>query len=122
VLRFGGRVHEPLDTIDIDYEAAEGVRVVFAMTHEVESFGSRPAGRVVARKLRNLAEMCPGQKIFVDFDEVPMISSSFADEVFGRLFVEMGAMAFSQRFEFTNTTDTIRALIDRAIAQRLASG
>jgi hypothetical protein len=32
------------------------------------------------------------KKIVLDFSEVPIISSSFADEVFGKLFVDLGAL------------------------------
>jgi len=64
--------------------------------------------------------MCPGQKIVIDFADVPLVSSSFADEAFGKLFLEMGPIAFGQRFQFQNLSDLVRQLIDRAISQRLS--
>ena len=45
-------------------------------------------------------------------------SSSFADEVFGKLFVELGALHFMQAIDFVCVQDTVRALLDRAILQR----
>ncbi|MEW6544347.1 MAG: STAS-like domain-containing protein [Nitrospirota bacterium] len=88
----------------------------------MESFGTRAAARPVKIKLQNLAALCPDQKIFVDFSDVPVISSSFADEVLGKLFLELGPLAFMQKFEVVNTSDTVRGLVDRAIAQRAAKG
>jgi hypothetical protein len=66
--------------------------------------------------------MLGGQKIVVDFDGVPLVSSSFADEVFAKLFVEMGAMRFMRSFEFKNASSTVQALIDKAIEQRTKDG
>ena len=65
--------------------------------------------------------MCPGQRIVIDFSGIPLISSSFADEVLGKLFVEIGPVNFAQRFEFRNLDSTVKQLIDKAISQRVAS-
>ena len=54
----------------------------------------------------------------LDFQGVRVMSSSFADEVFGRLFVRMGAAAFMSRIRTRNANRTIAALIDRAILLR----
>jgi len=122
-LRFGNKNHLPvMDYIEAAHESGDGARIVFVMNKEAESFGTRVAGRPVKIKLQNLASLCPTQKVFVDFSEVPVISSSFADEVLGKLFLELGPLAFMQRFEVVNTTDAVRGLIDRAIGQRAAKG
>jgi hypothetical protein len=60
-------------------------------------------------------------KIYIDFEGIPLISSSFADEVFGKLFAEVGPLGFMQKFEFLNLSQTVRQLIDKAIAQRIAT-
>jgi hypothetical protein len=64
--------------------------------------------------------MCPGQRIIIDFLNVPLVSSSFADEVFGKLFLELGPVTFAQRFEFRNLPSIVRQLMDKAIAQRMS--
>ena len=46
------------------------------------------------------------------------MSSSFADEVFGRMFVRMGASDFMSRIQMRNSNRTINALVDRAITLR----
>ena len=54
--------------------------------------------------------------------EVQLISSSFADEVFGKLFIGLGPIRFGQLCRFTNIDTTVQKLIDRAIEQRMKAG
>lgn len=117
-LVFSGKEHVPVDFIELKYEADSLQHLNFVMKEEATSFGSRLAAKPVRVKLENLLEMCPGQKIRIDFAGIPIISSSFADEVFGRLFVALGPLAFMSRFEFAGIDSTLRILIDRAISQR----
>lgn len=121
-LRFGGSVYQPVDYVELKYERGEGDVLLFKLADESSSFGSRVAGSPVRKKLLNLARMCPDQRIVIDFDGVPIVSSSFADEVVGKLFVELGPLSFMQRFQFINIEATARQLVDRAIAQRVAAG
>jgi anti-anti-sigma regulatory factor/anti-sigma regulatory factor (Ser/Thr protein kinase) len=121
-LKFEGTIHRPIDSVELKYENADGDGGSFLIRDECESTGNRPAGTPVRTKLRNLSNMLGGQKIVIDFDGVPLVSSSFADEVFAKLFVEMGAMRFMRSFEFKNASSTVQALIDRAIEQRTKDG
>lgn len=122
-LKFGNKPHLPVkDYIEAAHESDDGQRIVFVMNKEAESFGTRAAARPVKIKLQNLVALCPEQKILINFSDVPVISSSFADEVLGKLFVELGPLTFMQKFEVVNTSNTVRGLIDRAIAQRAAKG
>jgi anti-sigma regulatory factor (Ser/Thr protein kinase) len=117
-LSFGGKPHYPTDFIETKFENDEGERLIFVMRDETTSFGSRKAAEPINTKLKNLAQICGAYKIFVDFEDIAVISSSFADEVFGKLFAEMGPLAFMQKFEFLNTSDTVKSLIDRSILMR----
>lgn len=93
-LKFGNKKHLPVrDYIEAVHESDDGERIVFVINKEAESFGTRVAARPVKIKLQNLASLCPEQKIFVDFSDVPVVSSSFADEVLGKLFLELGPLA-----------------------------
>ena len=117
-LKFGGKPHYPTDFIETKFENEDGERITFIMKSEAASFGSRKAAEPVNTKLKNLVHVCGAYKIFIDFDDIAVISSSFADEVFGKLFAEMGPLAFMQKFEFINTSDTVKSLIDRSILLR----
>jgi hypothetical protein len=120
-LRFGGEKYKPVDFVELKYEK-QGECSAFVMKTEAASFGSRPAGAPVRNKLANLARMCRGQRIQIDFADVPLVSSSFADEVFGKLFLELGPLTFMQIFEFRNVESTVKKLVDKAISQRMAEG
>lgn len=121
-LKFRGTVHRPSDIIEYKYESDDLKAVRFQMAEEVRSFASRAGGKPVKVKLKNLVEMCEGQKIVLDFSGVSVISSSFADEVFGMLFLELGPMRFMSTIAFANESSTVRGLIDRAITLRAQQG
>ena len=91
----------------------------FKLDEQTASFRSRPGGKPVNVKLANLVAACDGQTIYVDFAGVSVISSSFADEVFGKLFVALGPMRFMQAIRLVNVSPTVQALVDRAITQRM---
>lgn len=66
--------------------------------------------------------MAGSDVIVIDFSGIGVVSSSFADEVFGRLFVKMGPGAFMRRIEMRNVDSIVEGLIDRAIVQRTRLG
>lgn len=119
-LKFGGQRYTPVDYVETNYEADDSAQLYFVMKNEAKSFGSRPAGTPVRNRLSNLYKMGGGNKIYIDFEGIPIISSSFADEAFGKLFVEIGPLGFMQHFKFINISQMVRQLIDKAIAQRIA--
>jgi hypothetical protein len=113
-LKFRGRPHDPVDHVEVAYEGV----VVFPLSREAQGSGSRAAGMLLRQKLRNLMRICSGKRISIDFSDVPIISSSFADEVFGKLFAELGPLGFMQAFEFRKVDSTIQGLINKAIEPR----
>ena len=121
-LKFRGQVHEGYDYLEQRYEQPQGDDLLFILRDEASSFGSRVAGQPVRIKLRNLARMNLDRRILVDFADVALVSSSFADEVIAKLFVELGPMAFLRSIALTNVSPTVQALIDRAILQRSRTG
>lgn len=120
-LAIDGRVHKPVDYIELQYEQDGLQAVPFKLEEQASSYRSRSAGKPTHVKLANLVEACDGQTIYVDFSGIPVISSSFADEVFGKLFLALGPMRFMQAIRLINVTPTVQALIDRAITQRMQS-
>lgn len=121
-LRFSGKSYTPVDYIETKYEISSDEIIHVKLADEAQSFGSRVAGTPVQTKLYNLVKMCAGQPIEIDLSGVPLVSSSFADEVFGKLFVKLGPLEFMQRIRFKNVESTVRLLIDKAISQRVSTG
>lgn len=117
-LIFKGRPHDPgFDFVERMYQT-KGDDIEFVVAQELAAFGSREAGRLARNKVENLMDnrTCP---VLFDFTDVRLISSSFADEVFGKLFAELGALRFGQLCKFRNVDTTVQKLIDRAIEQRM---
>ena len=117
-LTFRSVRHTPYSAVDrIDEKENVAVR----LCEESSAFGSRPAAKPVRQKIENLIRTTSA-KVLIDLDDVALISSSFADEVFGKIFVDMGPLEFMERIKLSGGTKIVRQLIDRAIAQRAALG
>jgi hypothetical protein len=119
-LKFNARPHQPIDRIELHYETDDANNIIFNVKQEAASLGSRMGGTPVRAKLLNLMRVSTANQIIVDFAGVHMISSSFADEVFGKLFSTLGPIEFSSKFRFAHTDPIVRNLIDKAIMQRAA--
>ena len=120
-LRFKGKSFDPpYDYIERKFENDEG-EMIFNMREKAwRDFGSRKGGKKIRGMIESL--LGPDRPVILDFDGVGVISSSFADEVFGRLFVDMGPRSFMTRIEMRNVDPTVEGLIDRAIVQRTKLG
>lgn len=118
-LVFKGEPHEPAFDF-IDKITSEGSRVHLSMKSMFPSLGSRDAGSTVHQYIRNILVLDAGAVVDCDFSDINIISSSFADEVFGKIFVEFGPMNFMRRINLMNVEADILRLIDRAIMLRSA--
>lgn len=121
-MSFGGNVYQPSDYVETHYEGYDGEPIRFVLSKECPAFGSRVSGRPLRQKLHNLLAMSGNTQVLVDLDGVPVVSSSFADEAFGKLFLQMGPIQFMQRVKLVNMASTVKGLIDKAIAQRMQQG
>lgn len=116
-LRFGGVDHDPVyGYVERQFETDEGETLYSVKERAARDVRSRGGGQRVRQQLENLLQSA--ETITVDFDGVEVISSSFADEVFGRLFVSLGPRTFTKRVVLTNVNEDIDGLIDFAIDQR----
>ncbi|MFE6472086.1 STAS-like domain-containing protein [Streptomyces rochei] len=86
-----------------------------------EGLGTRRSAEQIRNRLANLLSL-GAQRLTLDFAGVNVVSSSFADEVLGKLALEMGIVSFMSRFELRGMTPTISAIVNRAISQRIAEG
>jgi len=94
--------------------AAGGIDVAEACI----STGSRPPARRLRRKV---AALLPEMEmpLVLDFSGVRSASSSFLDELLGRLASELGQDSFGQRVRVVGIDHTVRQLANVVIAQRL---
>jgi hypothetical protein len=117
-LNFSGG-HAGWDYIDAQYLGEHG-EIRLPLAQETDGFGSRTAGRSMRIKALNLLRAESAARLILDWEGVPSVSSSFADEFLGRLFVELGPTVFMQRIESVAIDPLVGKLIDRAILQRSA--
>jgi anti-sigma regulatory factor (Ser/Thr protein kinase) len=118
-LVFSGRRHIPVDYIETHFNEDEDGSIRFVLKTESEGFGSRSAGEPVRRKLRNVVRALGKGRAVVDFSDIVLVSSSYADEVLGKLFVELGPVEFMNKVELKNLDPLVKGLVDRAIMQRM---
>jgi len=119
-LKFSGEKHEsPFDYIDHKYHADDQGILRFMVKDETNSFGSRPAGTIVRNKLRQLSAISDYRKIQVSLEGIALISSSFADEAFAKLFKEIGPLTFMGKIELVDVSKVCKDLIDKAVLQRM---
>jgi hypothetical protein len=104
----------------LDYHDEEGGVVVLRLARETEGVGSRPAGAFIRRKAIHLLTQESNEVLVLDWAGISVVSSSFADEALGKLFVELGPLAFGSRVKHRNLSSVNAALIDNAILQRVA--
>ena len=116
-LVFRGKAHDPgYDYVERIYQS-DSEALNFKVAEQLQTFGTRESGRFARTKIVNLMDQNT-TPIIMDFEGVHLISSSFADEVFGKLFQTLGPLAFGRLCQFQNVDSTVRGLIDRAIEQR----
>ena len=120
-LRFKGQRHDPpYDYVEREFEDNRG-EIIFNMKERAQyEFATRQGGKRVRAMIENL--LGEDGSVTLDFNGVGVFSSSFADEVFGRLFLEMGLMEFTTRIRILNAVPTVKGLIDRAVEQRTRLG
>jgi hypothetical protein len=98
-------------------ESAEGEHII-SIREQAGGAGSRIAARELKTLITNvLNDGAP--HIVLDFEGQAVVSSSFADEVIGKMFAQMGFNVFNQRVKLRHMNPTVSVLIDRAIARRL---
>jgi hypothetical protein len=121
-LNFGGTPYAPSDYVEMKYEGYESGPVTVKLVDECHAFGSRVSGRPLRQKLHNIINMTDSAQVVIDFDGVPVVSSSFADEAFGKLFLQLGPIQFMQKVKLNNMANTVEGLINKAIFQRMQQG
>ena len=117
-LGFTGMIGGLFDVIEAKYETATGKEFMIKLASETTGFGSRGAGLQIRNKCLNILNADQNNPLILDWTGVPVISSSFADEAIGKLFVELGPLNFSARVRNIGIEPLVRGLIEKAILQR----
>lgn len=80
-----------------------------------KNLGTRILGEIVSEEVNFLNR----EEVILDFKGVDMVTSSFADEVIGKNAKLMGFDDFKEKVKIENATDNIKAVIKKALMDRL---
>jgi hypothetical protein len=94
--------------------------LIYTLSDKASGTGTRQSGQKIRNELINLYHQTQ-QSIVLNFEGVN-VSSSFADELLGKLVVEFGFYAFTNIFKLWNMNQTVQAIVQRSVAQRMSEG
>ncbi|MDD6672447.1 MAG: DUF4325 domain-containing protein [Eubacteriales bacterium] len=110
--------------IDINLENMiddDSNNIIFTLEEQGVGFGTRQAGERLRNKVINLFERSQySNKLCIDFRNVSIISSSFADEFIGKLILKYGFYKFNYMVNLINTNPTVEVILNRSVSQRMA--
>lgn len=85
---------------------------------EVSNTGTRTPGRRLRNKIMNLLPEVEGQLV-LDFDGIERASSSFLDELLGRMAAELGPSRFREKVRLVNLNPRLLDMANVVVGQRL---
>ncbi len=117
-LTFGAIPYTSYNIVDAKYELENEDALLVLLVEEAPGTGTRAAGKEMRIKVLNLISAKPGYHIILDWQNVSVISSSFADEFLGKLFLKLGKSTFEQVIKNANMEPLVSQLIEKAITER----
>lgn len=108
--------------VNLRLEALEDERgnIHFMLSEKSSGTGTRQSGQRIRNELTNIHRET-NRVIEVDFQGISVISSSFADELIGKLVAEYGFFGFTQVFRLKNMNEIVQSIVNRSVSQRMAS-
>ncbi|MEC2343999.1 STAS-like domain-containing protein [Paenibacillus barengoltzii] len=110
--------HIPANYMELNFESEQG-DLIFKLTDHSSNFGNRPAGERIRNLVMNLLVQNQGKTVSIDMDEIGVVASSFADELFGKLAVELGMIDFNRLIRIINVNPVCKKIVDEALVQRI---
>jgi len=94
------------------------MKITVIKLHEIgPDLLTRDQGAPVRRRLRETLDS--GGDIRIDFNQVGAMTPSFADELLGRLLLEVGPEVFRARVRLDSATQDLKRLVNKVLAHRL---
>lgn len=90
------------------------------MIVDLKEFGTSLGTRVLGKEVSNMIDFEKEDEIILDFEDVKMVTSSFADEVIGKNCAKLGLHNFFKKVQIINTSEQIKFILKKAIIDRLA--
>ncbi|MEI6142881.1 MAG: DUF4325 domain-containing protein [Mariniphaga sp.] len=106
-------VNTKVETLEDDFG-----KIVIYLHDKDSGVGTRISGEKIRNELINLYKQS-GNNITLDFANINIISSSFADELMGKLVTEFGFYGFNNIFKLRNMNSNVQSIVQRSVAQRM---
>lgn len=110
------------DLVDLYIEEMEDDydRLIFKISDVASGTGTRESGLKIKNEVINLYKKAR-KPVIIDFSDIGIISSSFADEFIGKLVTELGFYQFQSIFTLVNMNKTIQSIVQKALNQRMSN-
>jgi hypothetical protein len=95
--------------------------IIYQLSENSSGTGTRQAGERLRNDIVNIYKETK-KIIIIDFAEIAVTSSSFADEFIGKLVVEFGFYGFNNIIRLKGMNELIQTIVQRAVSQRMAVG
>jgi hypothetical protein len=92
--------------------------ITIDMQNKESGVGTRKSGEKIRNELINIYKQS-NKNITLDFANINIISSSFADELIGKLVTEFGFYGFNNIFKLKNMNANVQSIVQRSVAQRM---
>ena len=90
------------------------------MIVKLKEFGISLGSRVLGKEVSKMIDFEKEDEVILDFEDVKMVTSSFADEVIGKNCARLGLHNFFKKVQIINTSEQIKLILKKAIIDRLA--
>ena len=110
----------PTDLWEENHELNENT-LVFEIAKESQGTGTRYAANRLRNVIRNAFEQS-GKKILIDFDNTSIVTSSYADELLGKMIEEVGFVKYMTYFSITNVSPINEMMINEALKRHFNIG
>ena len=92
--------------------------IIIDLKNKESGVGTRKSGEKIRNELVNIQKQS-GKNITLDFKDLNIVSSSFADELIGKLVAEFGFYTFNNVFKLKNMNTNVQSIVQRSVAQRM---
>jgi hypothetical protein len=109
--------YEPVN-LKIESLEDDAGNIIINLCNKESGVGTRKSGEKIRNELINIYKQS-SKSITLDFANIKIISSSFADELIGKLVAEFGFYGFNNIFKLKHMNTNIQSIVQRSVAQRM---
>jgi Histidine kinase-, DNA gyrase B-, and HSP90-like ATPase. len=109
--------YEPVN-LKIESLEDDAGNIAIDLRSKESGVGTRKSGEKIRNEMINVYKQS-NKTITLDFANINIVSSSFADELIGKLVIEFGFYGFNNIFKLKNMNTNVQSIVQRSVAQRM---